>query len=145
MMASRRNVVFLALALLVVGGAIAGGLRVLDSPGEARLRQFDARRIADLQDIQRAIDLRWQSQKTLPATLDELVAQSMPPLPGRDPVNGRPYEYSLLSEKRYELCADFARGATPPGARPARDFWWHDAGRHCFRLEPRDLLRYGAP
>ena len=122
----------LIVAVTAVAAAVGAGIYAIGSPGAARVRQFDVRRVADLQDIQRTIDVRWSRQLPLPQSLDDIAS-------ARDPVTDRPYEYRTLSASRYELCAEFSESSTAPAARPTRDFWSHGAGRQCFQIEPRTL------
>jgi hypothetical protein len=119
--------VFMPIAGAVVVAAIAGGVHAIGQPGDARDRQIDARRVADLQEIQRTVDLQWSREGRLP---------DMPP-PSRDPETGRPYEYRALSENRYELCAAFTGSSRDTNERPAGDFWTHGSGRQCFEIDAR--------
>ena len=51
-----------------------------------------------------------------------------------DPDTGVAYEYRVVDENHYELCATFARRREAD-----RDvFWNHPAGRHCFTFDVRD-------
>ncbi len=129
----------LAAAIIIVVSAVVAGVLVLRTPGEERARRVDERRIQDLQSIQKAVELRWTGQRTLPATLAELVQQTMPPPAERDPVSGMPYEYRAVSDREYEVCASFAEASPGLRERQPRDFWSHGAGRGCFRLEARAL------
>jgi hypothetical protein len=93
----------------------------------------DERRLADLQRLTHAIDVFRMRQKVLPASLARLPSEPAAPIHTYDPVTNRPYDYRPLGPLAYELCARF--DAPAPDER--RDFWWHDAGRHCFSLETR--------
>ena len=130
-----------ALAVVVVAVAVIAGLLMIGSPREARERSLDARRVEQLRVISNAVDLYWTRQGRLPASLEELErAQGM----GEslvDPGTGRAHEYRVLGEKRYELCASFARSPAGDGRPLQGDFWAHGAGRQCFLLEPEDVRR----
>lgn len=136
--------------------AIAGGLWLVGSPGQARRVRLDERRVTDLQSIATNVDVYWSRQRTLPETLEVVAATSAGRPTPVDPVSAQPYEYRVLGTNEYELCATFdtesqpgrsddspAFGAdVPPGRygdRPA--FWRHGAGRQCYRLTPRPIRR----
>lgn len=130
---------FAVAATVVVTAAVLGGLYLLGAPGEARERRLDARRVADLRAFASAVDLYWTRRGSLPASPGELARETELRLTTRDPVTARPYEYRVLGDQRYELCAEFARSsAQEPGASD-RDFWAHGPGPRCFRLEAEEL------
>lgn len=128
-----RGIVGLVVAGLV-GAAVTAGLVMMGSPTEARNRRLDARRVGDLAQIARGVDVFWSRRAVLPASLDELAAElgSNPPL--RDPESGQAYDYRPLDANRYELCAVFATESEgePRGAN-AR-FWVHGRGLACFAV-----------
>ena len=102
----------------------------------------DERRLADLQRLSHAIDAFRLRQHVLPASLNRLPIETTVPIHAYDPVSNRPYDYRPLGPLSYELCARF----DAPASDERRDFWWHDAGRHCFSLETRpDPKRPAAP
>jgi hypothetical protein len=93
----------------------------------------DERRLADLQRLSHAIDAFRMRQRVLPASLQRLPIEPAAPVHAYDPITNRPYDYRPLGPLSYELCARF----DAPASDERRDFWWHDAGRHCFALETR--------
>jgi hypothetical protein len=93
----------------------------------------DERRIADLQRLAHAVNVFRAEHDVLPATLKRLPADPAAPVHTLDPVTNLPYDYRPLGPLAYELCARFDEAL----ADQPRDFWWHDAGRHCFALETR--------
>jgi hypothetical protein len=93
----------------------------------------DERRLADLQRLSHAIDAFRRRQHVLPASLNRLPIEPAAPIHVYDPISNRPYDYRPLGPLAYELCARF----DAPAADERPDFWWHDAGRHCFALETR--------
>jgi hypothetical protein len=97
----------------------------------------DDRRIADLQRLSHAIQVFRTKHAILPASLARLPIDPAAPIHTYDPVTNRLYDYRPLGPLAYELCARFdaARADEP------RDFWWHDAGRHCFALETRETAK----
>lgn len=126
------------IASVVVGATLVAAIAVMDSPPEQREQRLDARRVQDLQQIGNAIDIYHDRHKALPEGLAALQAR-MPgwKLAPGDPASGVPYDYEVLGERSYRLCAQFdtdtATADTPHG--PEGDAWKHGAGRQCFNRE----------
>ncbi len=113
--------------------AIIAGVMVAGPPAEGRMQQLDTVRARDLQSIATSIDDFWQRHERPPNSLEELVADPRAQVSIEDPDTEQEYEYRILDENSYELCAVFALASiTNNRARDA--FWLHDAGRHCFSL-----------
>ena len=129
---NRRSPLAIAVAV-VVTLAIATGLYLAGSPGEARLRRLDERRTEDLSSAQEAIRLYWTRHNTLPAALDSVAALS--DWRFRDPSTGLAYAYKATGDSTYDLCADFARESAPSQyGGPRVNIWNHGPGRQCFHL-----------
>ncbi len=113
--------------------AIIAGVMVAGPPAEGRMQQLDRVRARDLQSIATSIDDFWQRHERLPNSLGELVADPRAQVSIEDPDTEQEYEYRILDENSYELCAVFALASCSNNR--ARDACWlHDAGRHCFSL-----------
>ena len=93
----------------------------------------DERRVEDLQRLAHAIDAFRLKQHVLPSSLARLPREPAAPIHAYDPITNRLYDYRPLGPLAYELCARFDAASAE-----RRDFWWHDAGRHCFALETRE-------
>ena len=116
----------ITLVTAAVIAAVVAGLIVLGSPQTARERRFDERRVADLVDIDGAIDAHLTRTSELPQTLRGLTqVNGRPAL--TDPVTGQGYEYIVHESDRYELCAVFSQAGE--GHSP---YWRHGQGRTCF-------------
>ena len=122
-----RGLILGAAAVIVVVATLLTWPWSVDAPSPDQLRT------ADLQRLSHAIDAFRARQHVLPASLARLPVEPAAPFHIYDPVTNRPYDYRPLGPLAYELCARF--DAADPEER--RDFWWHDAGRHCFSLETR--------
>jgi hypothetical protein len=122
----RALVAALAAAIVVIA-ALRSWPVVVESPSP------DRRRVEDLQRLSHVIAAFRAEHDILPATLARLPSIAAAPTHTTDPVSGQPYDYRPLGPLAYELCARF--DAVSSDAQ--RDFWWHDAGRHCFALETR--------
>jgi len=138
------NRVFAGVASGIVLLTIVWGFIVTGSPGTARLQRFDDRRIEHLQTIHNEIEnfsmgasrylpLEERTiQRPLPRTLQEVrdsAAQRRPDI--RDPETGAPYDYVILNDSRYQLCASF-QFVRDEQLNP---MWNHPAGAHCFEFD----------
>ena len=131
-----------AISLVVaVAAVVIGGILLLDSPAQERLRRLDERRVSDLRSISAELDFYWTREGTLPASLEELAHEPGVFLELYDPESGEAYEYRVLSSNTYELCAEFARDTAEERDHFYRDFWSHNAGRQCFQMEAQDVER----
>jgi hypothetical protein len=113
--------------------AIAAALTVVGSPGDARERRLDERRVSDLSEITASVDRYWANNTVLPASLEEAARGGATSVP-RDPESGEAYGYRALGDRRYELCATFARPADEPPGINEFPFRGHAAGRQCFAM-----------
>jgi hypothetical protein len=121
-------------------GAIAAALTVVGSPGEARERRFDERRVSDLSEIAASLDRYWATNTALPASLEEAAQGGAASVP-RDPESGEAYGYRALDERRYELCATFARPSDEPPGINEPPFRGHAAGRQCFAMPVKKVAK----
>jgi hypothetical protein len=127
--------------IVLVGISLVWGFIAAGSPSAIRDSKNDEIRSSDLYSINQNIISFWQVKKTLPPSLDELYnigVDRYGKLPV-DPVSGKSYEFKVLSETSYELCAEFARdsgalmsGDAPRGGFNVNPFMSHGLGRHCF-------------
>lgn len=127
---------------LVVGVAVIAGFWTAGSPFEQRLIRFDNQRVNDLNSIQSRVINYWQNKDNLPESLsdleDDLRGFSVPV----DPETNEPYDYKVLGDLTFELCAEFdtnskdsnqARYSEPyPTIRGESDSWSHTEGENCF-------------
>ena len=136
------NVTVIAVVAVVVVAAVIGGIILLDSPAQERLRRLDERRVDDLRELAYAVDIYWTREGSLPASLAELSEQERIARDLADPATGQPYEYRVLGDRTFELCAVFARDTGTDGRDiPDRSFWLHGPGRQCFEVEAQDIGR----
>lgn len=124
----------LVVAGTVVVAAIVTGVLMVGTPTEGRLQRLDARRIEDLRGIMQATDSIWARSQRLPASLQELADDPRLDVQTVDPGSGEPYEYTVVGEDSYELCATFDRQSPDRAPRSSSEFWRHGPGRHCFAL-----------
>jgi hypothetical protein len=124
-------------SIAVVAAAVVAGLLVIGSPAEQRLLRFDEQRISALGQLAERAELQWTQEQRLATTAAELVDQYLTRLP-RDPDTQEPYEYRTTGPRQYEVCGTFDRPSRP---ELAGDFWFHEAGRHCFSFEMTERSR----
>ena len=113
--------------------AIGAALVYVGSPGEARQLRFDEERASDLAAIRISVNSYWRTNTRLPASLEEAAQGGAASVP-RDPASDERYEYRALDDRRYELCATFARTAAKPPDINDPPFRAHVAGRQCFTM-----------
>jgi hypothetical protein len=124
----------LVLVALVFGFVVAG------SPAMARKIKFDNQRINDLSGIQGAITEYYRANNSLP--VDLIILSQSTPYYGfdmNDPENGEDYEYRILTDNSYELCANFQTDGETRGKNiysgPYGEIWNHGIGRTCFERQ----------
>jgi len=120
---------------LVVLGSIAGGFFIVGTPAEQRDRRFDERRVSDLQTLQWRIFDHWRQKEKLPENLAELKDSISGFSAPTDPQTEEPYEYRVLDELTFELCAVFktsSREFASSRQKTYQENWEHEKGRTCF-------------
>ena len=128
----------LAAVVVMVVGCIAYALFLMGSPGQQRDIRLDQERVSHLSNIADNIDRYWELNEELPAELVQMSGPRYYINRIHDPETGTPYEYRILEDARYELCAVFTTGTAdlPERDRPFSERAWdHGAGRTCFQLE----------
>jgi len=155
-MMPQRIRIFVYAVIAIVAAAVTAGFFVAGTPQEERLRQFDERRVNDLQSIQWQIVNYWQSKERLPENLGVLRDDIGGYVPPRDPETGAEYDYAVNGPLTFTLCASFAlpsgsvNGKNYAVSRPVApervptpasfDTWQHESGRACFeRTIDKDL------
>ena len=134
MTAERGNTLFLAGAIAVVVLAIGAGFYVLGGPATVRAKRLDAERLDDLRSIAGTLRHHWTEHGRLPTSLqDTNRMDEWGRLDLEDPQTRQPYEYRVVRDSAYVLCASFDR-ASGPGVDTQ---WQHAAGRACFTIDAR--------
>jgi len=124
------QVAFVLVAIVALASVI-GGFLIIDSPATARAVKFDQQRINDLYNLDGMVNDYYLQNKKLP---DDLSAGKFSQF--KDPESDRPYDYQILGEKNYELCATFSL-AVDLNSRDYsyggnKDWSYHQAGYQCF-------------
>jgi len=128
---------FAYIVIGIVTVAVAASFFVIGTPNNERSRRFDETRVNDLSSVQNEILNFWIKKERLPQTLSELEDDLSDFIVPNDPQIKTPYEYSVLSEYQFELCANFVTESisqdyyapTPYGSEVR---WNHGIGHTCF-------------
>lgn len=132
---------FAAGATGFIVASIVGGFLVMGSPFTIRQAKFDQTRVNNLQEIQYQVLNYWQQKRVLPDNLDQVnnpVGNFAVPL---DPDTRAAYEYTVLSDISFRLCAVFGTKSVNDGssqmektpvAIKGQENWQHPAGKFCF-------------
>lgn len=131
-----------SLALIII--AFIASLFAVETPTQARNRKLDEAIISDFNNISTAIENYYQDNKKLPNNLNGLKEDSNF-LTGddiKDPIDGQEYEYKIIDDKTYELCAAFRISNKDESeikneySAPAyiySEFYLHDSGYQCLK------------
>jgi hypothetical protein len=124
--------------------AAVGGIFAAGTPAEERLRKFDVRRAEDIRSIRdevmtQTMGYGWRNpnatlsiKQPLPASLDQVVSRALQARPRiEDPQTKARYEYQVVEEGVFRVCATFEKDRDEPGDVA----WNHPAGRHCFTFD----------
>ncbi len=136
---TRSQVSLISLIVVIILGlaAIVGGFVIMGSPAKARLYGYDNQRVNDLSSLSYQVQDYYTTNKKLPSDLSEPQFQQF-----KDPETKQPYEYSTASDKQYQLCAAFSLDS--PSQADGRNYmgpeawYYHKAGRQCYKLEAQD-------
>ncbi|MFA6321927.1 MAG: DUF5671 domain-containing protein [Candidatus Buchananbacteria bacterium] len=134
-------------AVIVV--SFVGSFFIVESPAMARKRAYDATRLNDLSTIKYSVDNYYQEYKKLPDTLDALKTNNAY-LKIVDPKSNQPYEYQVIDQITYELCANFDlsnKNITPDATNYylGDGQFLYDAGRNCFTRKANDYFKGNQP
>jgi type II secretory pathway pseudopilin PulG len=122
------------LAAIVAAAAVAASIW-LNPPSEVRARSLDQQRLQNLAQTDSAIKIYYNSHRTLPAALSALDSEGMMQTKWHDPETQRPYDYEVLSETSYRLCAVFSRASRTSDSESnpyVSSLKKHSVGRDCF-------------
>ncbi len=135
------KIFFFATAALVLAAFIAAWFFV-ESPKTARNRRLDSALVQNIYSIENAMNSYYDTNKKLPASLDELKADKRNYFNENvlmDPETKAPIIYNKLSDKEFELCATFRTDSIAEAAKQASYIGMdtyskeHFAGYQCLR------------
>jgi len=127
----------------LIFASIIYGFFLVGSPAKQRDIRFDEQRVINLQGIQGSVASYWQQKKTLPVNLDALKVLGFE-IPG-DPQTDQLYEYAVIGELSFRLCAEFKTATkeeayydksmfyySSVGVATVPKYWVHNVGRACY-------------
>jgi len=124
----------LLLVTVAVVVAVVFGLLALGSPQDERRRKLDDVRQSDLMAVRGAVADHFDRTGALPVALDALESRAPRGFSLVDPVGAVPYQYAVLDDSTFRLCATFDYPTEGDPARFEYDPWAHRAGRQCYRF-----------
>ncbi len=132
---------------IVVLTSIVGGFFIMGSPATQRQFRYDDQRINNLRSLQGEVTQYYRTTEKLPETLEDLKDPLVGSFIGNDPETNKPYEYRIIDDLTFEICATFSLpfpeiddskvGKMKDNWR-IRDLqrtavdWKHNVGRTCF-------------
>jgi hypothetical protein len=136
--ASRTLRGLLGTVVVVVVACLGYAIFLLGTPGEQRDLRLDSQRISNLRNIARNIDTYWELNQQMPERLEDMSGPRYSIRSIHDPESMKPYEYRVIGDSKYELCAVFSTDSAQ--LRDVdRSFsakaWDHGVGLTCFPLE----------
>jgi hypothetical protein len=108
----------------------------LNPPSEIRARKLDQVRLENLGQTRNAVKTYYDIHHTLPTDLKALDNESNITVQAanwHDPETQRPFEYEIVNETSYKLCAVFSRNSGKEDNPYDYSFSKHGAGRDCFQ------------
>ena len=129
--------VFIYGVITVVSLSVLASFVIAGSPSEQKDRRLDERRVSDLGYIKSQIEVFWVSKEALPEKLLDLNDDTRGVSVPIDPETGENYDYRILGDLKFELCATFSSDSTgdlvETGYYPYDDGNWdHGIGKVCF-------------
>jgi hypothetical protein len=138
--ASLASKALLASAILAAVLTVGYGIYVAGSPGQQRMERLDALRASHLESIVHQVNDHWRQTGSLPDSLESLRRQ---PREFDDPETDVPYEYRVIDDANFEICAVFATDTTGQnewqGPVHAPNVRRHGVGLTCFEFEALPL------
>lgn len=139
-----------AVATVAVVALVIAGLFAVGSPATARKFKADQERRNRLSQMHYVLAGHVREEGTLPGSLDDIDDEVLRQAgygfdPRRDPATGEFFEYRKLSDRRYEVCADFETSSEDDRAinefGPYPGDLEHGVGRTCFdrRITDQDV------
>ncbi len=138
----RKYYIFIAILSVLFVLMIVGGIQLVGSPMKNRAKEADKKIVEQMTKLTQEIEIFYQSNKQLPASLNDINTNSID-----DPTAKDKYAYKVISANKYEMCATFS---TDNSADTSRDYWGkntgqyqlytHKKGENCITFTAPDLM-----
>jgi hypothetical protein len=135
---------YLIVSLVLTVGSLVAAFFVVESPNQARARRHDLEVLNNFTQIDSTITNYYSENAKLPETLDALKNQ-VPYINAaalKDPETGAHYEYKIIKDNEYQLCATFETDNTVAGDTQDyayTDRWPHASGYQCLHQKVLNL------
>ncbi len=130
-------------ALIIVISALVFAFAFGESPVEARNKKLDNAILNDFSSIESALNRYHEDNEKLPESLSILEQEiefiSQDDL--TDPETSSVYQYDILGDEKYELCANFRTSNLEDDDRMNefyKETWPHDKGHQCIKKNIED-------
>lgn len=131
-------------ATVLVVALVVAGLFAVGSPSTARQLRADEQRRQHLSDLHFELANYAAQNDEIPESLEDLNLLNLygPSYdPRRDPRTGEFFDYTKLSDTKYEICAQFETSSEDAEGYAMYGQFSHDRGRNCYELDAtEDLL-----
>lgn len=131
--------IYFYITLIIIISAFVASLFVVESPTETRNRKLDQKIMNDFSMIESEVDRYYEEQGILPDSL-EAVQDEYNLLKDdilQNQATGEKYEYSVIDDKNFELCATFNTSnmdSDDPRYGYLAKNRLHDAGYQCLKF-----------
>ena len=126
-------------SLVVVIAVFVASLFIVESPTETRSRKIDENILENFSSIESAVNEYYNINEKLPKSL-EVVREDYRYITEEDildPITKEKYEYKIIDDKSFELCANFRTSNKDNEDNRHKDYleeqWPHDAGDQCLK------------
>ena len=144
MTVNRKTLLMLVFATVLTAVALVYGFSTIPSPALQRELKLDHERVSSLGELQYSIDAYYRNNNRLPESLNILAKNSYystRELNKVDPQTNQPYEYLVINDTKYQLCAVFTTDSeNDPAEYDSENYNYstyknkfkHSKGRQCF-------------
>jgi len=131
-------------SLVVVVAVFVASLFIVESPTETRNRKIDQNILENFSQIESAANEYYNENKKLPESLDKIREEYRYVLEENvtDPITKEKYEYRIVDEKIFEICANFRTSNKDYEDNRYKNYldeqWLHDSGYQCLKGKVRN-------
>jgi hypothetical protein len=132
------NKIYFYGSLFLVLVCLVSAFLLTESPAQTRSRKFDEQIVYNFEHIYFTLEQYYTDNKSLPATLDALLADKryyLPPNVSKEPGTDNLIVYKIIKDNAFQLCANFKttnrdKQSLQEDAYNAAK-WTHDSGYQC--------------
>ena len=132
------------LVIIVTLVSVIGGFIIIDPPAVARAVKFDQQRVNDLYNLESMINEHYYQNQELPQGLSASKFSRL-----KDPETRVSYDYKVLGEQEFELCANFSLAVDLDNKDyyydGNKDWSYHQADYQCFTVRVNEDEFKGTP